>query len=77
MAEIADLVKKEHIGIIFFESLVSPKLSQTMASETGAKTMVLDPIEGIDKEGLQAGQNYLTIMKSNLAALQIALQCTK
>lgn len=77
LAEIADLVKKEHIDIVFFESLVSPKLSQTMASETGAKTMVLDPIEGITQDGLRAGQNYLTIMRSNLAALQVALQCTK
>jgi len=43
LAEISDLVKKENIKVIFFESLVSPKLSQTIALETGAQTMVLDP----------------------------------
>jgi len=77
LAEISDLVKKEHITTIFFESLVSPKLSQTLSQETGAKPMVLDPIEGVTSEGLKAGQNYFTIMKSNLAVLQLALQCTK
>lgn len=77
LAEITDLVKKENIKVIFFESLVSPKLSQTIAQETGAKAMVLDPIEGIIQEDLNKGRNYLTIMKDNLAALQTALQCNK
>ena len=75
LAKISDLIKKENIKIVFFESLVSPKLSQTMASETGAKTMVLDPIEGISDNGLRSGENYLTVMKSNLTALQTALEC--
>jgi len=75
LAEIADLVKREDIKIVFFESLVSPKLSQTIAQETGAQTMVLDPIEGLTKEDLNAGKNYLTVMKDNLHALQIALSC--
>lgn len=75
LAQITDLVKKQNIKIIFFESLVSPKLSQTISSETGAKTMVLDPIEGISDNGLKAGQNYLTEMKNNLSALQTALEC--
>jgi zinc transport system substrate-binding protein len=77
LAEITKLVKQKDIKIIFFESLVSPKLSETIANETGAKTMVLDPIEGITKDGLAAGQNYLTIMRQNLNNLQIALQCQK
>src|SRR5258706_7016349 len=75
LAEIADLVKKENIKIVFFESLVSPKLSQTIAQETGAKTMVLDPIEGISEDKLTAGHNYLTVMRDNLNALRTALEC--
>ncbi len=77
LAEISDLVKKENIKIIFFESLVRQKLSQTIASETGARTMVLDPIEGISDDDLKAGHNYLTVMRDNLSALQTALQCNK
>lgn len=77
LAEVTDLVKKENIKIIFFESLVSPKLSQTIAQETGAKTMVLDPIEGLSDDDIKAGHTYLTVMKDNLAALQKALECSK
>jgi zinc transport system substrate-binding protein len=75
LADITNFVKKQNIKIIFFESLVSPKLSQTLASETGAKTMVLDPIEGITDNGLKLGQNYLTVMRANLLALQTVLEC--
>jgi zinc transport system substrate-binding protein len=77
LVEITNLVKAKNIKVIFFESLVSPKLSDTIANETGAKAMVLDPIEGITKDGLAVGQNYLTIMRQNLNNLQIALQCQK
>ena len=77
LAEITQLVKQKDIKIIFFESLVSPKLSETIANETGAKTMVLDPIEGITSDGVKAGHTYLTVMRDNLVALQAALQCNK
>lgn len=77
MVEITNLVKAKNIKVIFFESLVSPKLSDTIANETGAKAMVLDPIEGLTKDEIQSGQNYLTIMRQNLNNLQIALQCQK
>ncbi len=77
LVEITNLVKAKNIKIIFFESLVSPKLSETIANETGAKAMVLDPIEGLTKDEIQGGQNYLTIMRQNLNNLQIALQCQK
>ncbi|MCL4339261.1 zinc ABC transporter substrate-binding protein [Patescibacteria group bacterium] len=75
MAEIADLVRKENIKIIFFEKLVSPKLSQAIAAETGAKTLVLDPIEGITKNETAAGQNYFSLMENNLNNLKAALDC--
>lgn len=77
LAEITNIVKQKHINVIFFESLVSPKLSQTVAKETGAQTMVLDPIEGVTPDELKTGQNYLTLMHQNLINLQQALQCRK
>lgn len=75
LADIANFAKKNNVKIIFFESLVSPKLSQTIASEVGAKTMVLDPIEGLSNNDLAAGKNYMTVMRENLANLESALQC--
>lgn len=75
LAEIAAFVKKNGIGYVFFESLASPKLSDTIAKETGAKTLALDPIEGLTSADLAAGKDYLSEMRNDLAVLRIALQC--
>jgi zinc transport system substrate-binding protein len=75
LADITDFVKKNNVKYIFFENLVSPKFSETVAQETRTKTMVLDPIEGITKEDLAKGYNYLTVMEKNLHSLQKVLQC--
>ena len=32
---------------IYYETLVSPAVAETVAAETGAATAVLDPIEGL------------------------------
>lgn len=77
IAEVADFAKKNNIKYIFFESLVSPKLSQTIASEVGARTLVLNPLEGLTPKDIAAGKNYFTEMRNNLSNLQIALQCNK
>lgn len=77
LAEIAKFAKEHNVKYIFFESLVSPKLSETIASEIGAKTLVLDPIEGLSDDNIKQGENYFTVMEDNLRALQIALQCNK
>lgn len=75
LVEVAKFAKDNNIKYIFFESLVSPKLSETIASEVGAKTLVLDPIEGISEGDMKAGKNYLTVMEDNLKNLKIALEC--
>jgi len=76
LAEVADYGKKHRVSTIFFESLVSPRLAETIASEVGAKTQVLDPIEGVSDQDRKAGKTYLTIMEENLQRLKTALACT-
>lgn len=75
IGELTKIVEEKNIGYVFFETLVSPKLAETIASETGAQTAVLDPIEGIAEEDLKAGENYLSLMENNLDNLKKALQC--
>jgi zinc transport system substrate-binding protein len=57
---------------IFFETLVSPKVAETLAREIGARSAVLDPLEGLT----QPGSDYFSVMRANLAALTLALGCT-
>jgi zinc transport system substrate-binding protein len=60
---------------VFFESLVSPALAKTVAREAGVDTAVLDPVEGLTKDELAKGEDYLSIMRSNRRALRKALGC--
>ena len=75
MVAVAEFAKSNNVKYIFFESLVSPKLSATIATEIGAQTMVLDPIEGLTANEVAAGSDYLTLMQNNLRNLRIALSC--
>jgi zinc transport system substrate-binding protein len=72
LVEIARFAKEKGVTTIFFETLVSPKVAQTLAKEVGATAEVLDPIEGLD-EGSNA--DYLSVMRENLRRLTAALGC--
>lgn len=75
MADLTNYVRTNNIKYVFFEALVSPKLAQTIAQESGAQTAVLDPIEGLSQADQQAGKDYISIQKENLAQLRRALEC--
>ena len=74
MAEIIDFVKANHVKVIFFEELVSPKVAETIAAETGAQTRVLNPLEGLSDEELKNGADYFSVMEDNLKQLKAALE---
>ena len=68
-------VEQRKATTVFFETLVSPKLAETVAREAGVQTAVLDPIEGLTKDEVAGGANYFSVMRANLAALRKALGC--
>ncbi|MCX6779606.1 MAG: zinc ABC transporter substrate-binding protein, partial [Candidatus Magasanikbacteria bacterium] len=72
LTQVAEFAKKNQIKYIFFESLVSPKLSQTIASEMGAQTLVLNPIEGLSDEEIKNGKSYFSEMENNLKNIKMA-----
>ncbi|MBI4359623.1 MAG: zinc ABC transporter substrate-binding protein [Candidatus Jacksonbacteria bacterium] len=76
IAEIAEIARLKNIKYIFFETLVSPKLAETLAREIGAETLVLNPIEGLTEAELEAGKNYISIMEDNLQSIRKALVCS-
>ncbi|MET7808337.1 metal ABC transporter substrate-binding protein [Micromonospora chersina] len=71
LAEVAKEAREHGATTIFFETLVSPKVAETVAREVGAKTAVLDPIEGPPADG-----DYLSAMRANLQTLRTALDCS-
>lgn len=65
------IAKEKEVTTVFFETLASDKTAKTVARDTGLKTDVLDPLEGITDTS--EGDDYIEVMKSNLAALRTAL----
>ncbi|MET1037225.1 MAG: zinc ABC transporter substrate-binding protein, partial [Aeromicrobium sp.] len=74
LADITELVQDEKITTIFTEELVSPAIADTIASETGATTATLDPIEGLSDD--TQDETYLTLLRKNLTNLQKANGCS-
>jgi zinc transport system substrate-binding protein len=70
LKELAEVTKKKNVKVIYFEGLTSSKVAQTLANEIGAKTEVLNPLEGLTKEEQEKGLDYIEVMKKNLEALK-------
>ncbi|MFE2286992.1 metal ABC transporter substrate-binding protein [Streptomyces sp. NPDC059443] len=71
MKELQAIAAKDNVSTVFFETLASDKTAKTLAADTGLKTDVLDPLEGIT--GKSQGADYFEVMRSNLKNLQKAL----
>jgi zinc transport system substrate-binding protein len=74
LAKVTQFVRDNKVRTIYYETLVSPAIARTVASETGARTDVLDPIEGVTKAS--QGSDYLAIMRANLKNLQKGQPCS-
>jgi zinc transport system substrate-binding protein len=75
LARVVQLVEERGVTTVFYETLVSPRIADTVARETGATTAVLDPIEGLTKGEASHGEDYFTRMRANLFALEKGLGC--
>ncbi|MEP9361357.1 metal ABC transporter substrate-binding protein [Nocardioides sp. CN2-186] len=73
LARLQDLIRKDGVTTVFSETLASPKTADSLADDMGVQSKVLDPIEGLSDE--TADQDYLSLMRSNLAALEEANGC--
>ncbi|GMK37992.1 ABC transporter substrate-binding protein [Paenibacillus sp. CCS19] len=74
LLKLTKFVKENNVKYIFFEELVSSTLAETLANEADVETLVLNPVEGLTNEQQKNGDNYVTIMESNLQNLLKALQ---
>ena len=75
LERVVEQVRASGATTVFFEKLLSPRIAETVAREADVETALLDPIEGLTEEEGKRGENYLTVMRDNLAALRRALGC--
>lgn len=70
LGELKEYVKANDIHYIYFEENASDKIAKTLANEANVKLAVLNPLESLTKEKIAAGEDYISVMKENLQALE-------
>lgn len=73
LARLQDLIREDGVTTVFSESLVSPAAAEALARDMHVRSEVLDPVEGLSDQ--TAGEDYLSLMRSNLSALERANGC--
>lgn len=74
LATVTQFVVDNEVKTIYFETLVSPAIAETVAAEAGAQTDVLDPLEGLSDNS--QGSDFLEVMASNLDNLRNGQPCS-
>lgn len=75
LRELVHLARTHHIAVIYYETLVSPQVAETLAREVGAEVLVLNPLEGLTADELRQGRTYFSVMHENLNHLAAGLDC--
>lgn len=75
IAEMADKMKRYGLGHVFYEELVSPRVAETIARETGATLLLLHGAHNVSKNDMEEGVAFLSLMERNLTGLRAGLQC--
>jgi zinc transport system substrate-binding protein len=68
-------MKRYRLGHVFYEELVSPRVAETIARETGASLLLLHGAHNVSKHDMEEGVTFLSLMERNLASLRVGLQC--
>lgn len=71
LREVAAVVEENAVGTIYLETLASSKVTNTLATDLGVQTAVLDPLEGLT----EPGTDYLSVMETNLEVLRTGQGC--
>jgi len=77
LAGLISQIRTKKIAYVFFEELVSPKVAETLAKETGAGLLLLNPAHNLTKDEFEKNESFVSIMEKNLSNLKIGLNCNK
>ncbi|MBI2908653.1 MAG: zinc ABC transporter substrate-binding protein [Chloroflexi bacterium] len=75
LAKLVEQIKRDKISYIFYEELVSARIGETLASETGAKLLLLNTAENAARDEIERGISFFDILNKDLENLRIGLGC--
>lgn len=68
-------VKAMDLKYVYSEELLSPRVSEMVAKETGATVLLLHGAHNISKDDFDHGVTFVSLMRRNLDNLRTGLQC--
>ena len=71
---LVNFIRQENIPVVLYVELSSQKVANTLANETGVKTMCLNSAHNLSQQDFENGATYVSIMKENIKTLKAALQ---
>lgn len=77
MVALVEKIEKYNINYIFYEKLISPKIAEILAEETGTKMLPLHPAHNLAKEEYERGVSFISLMEENLENLARGLAAQK
>lgn len=75
LINLVNQIKENNIKYIFYEELSSPKIAETIAQETNAKTLLLNASHNLSKIQREQNVSFFDILNNNLENLKIGLHC--
>lgn len=75
MAAMARQIKQSGVRYLFAEELLSPRLTETLAEETGVGVLKLHGAHNLGRDDFQRGVTFIGLMEENLNNLQKGLAC--
>lgn len=75
MAAMARQIKHSGVRYLFAEELLSPRLTETLAEETGVVVLKLHGAHNLGRDDFQRGVTFMGLMEDNLKNLQKGLAC--
>ncbi len=75
LIELTNILKKHGLRHIYHEELITPRVAETIAKETGASLLMLHGAHNLTKEEFEKGVTFISLMDENLKSLEVGLQC--
>lgn len=75
LVKLVEQIKKGRIKYIFYEELTSPRITETIAGETGAEMLLLNAAHNVSRDQLDQGVSLFDILRKNLENLSRGLEC--
>jgi zinc transport system substrate-binding protein len=75
LMELEKQLKNYNVRYVYFEELITPRIAEIIAKETGASLLKLHGAHNVSRDELAQGVTFISIMEENLKKLKVGLEC--